>query len=138
MRVLLDTHIALWSMYEPRRLSPLSVEILSDQKNELFVSLASAWEVEIKHGIGKLDVPSEAFVDDCKAMGFNLLPISEKHVTTLSLLEKADNGHKDPFDRMLLAQSVSEGMKFLTEDSKILEYSLPNIIRPAQLRCGRT
>ena len=138
MKVLIDTHIALRSMYEPSRLSPLSVEILSDSKNDFFVSLASAWEVEIKHGIGKLEVSSGGFVDDCKAMGFNLLPINEKHVTTLNLLEKADNGHKDPFDRMLLAQSVSEGMRFLTEDSKILEYSLPNIIRPGQIRCGRT
>ena len=138
MKVLIDTHIALWSLYDSRRLSSLSVEILSDPKNDFFVSLASVWEVEIKHGIGKLEVPSEAFVDDCKAMGFNLLPINEKHIISLSLLEKAEGGHKDPFDRMLLAQSVSEGMMFLTEDSRILDYSLPNIIKPDQLRCGRT
>ena len=138
MKVLIDTHIALWSLYDSRRLSSLSIEILSDPKNDFFVSLASAWEVEIKHGIGKLEVPSVTFIDDCKAMGFNLLPINAEHIATLSLLEKAGSGHKDPFDRMLLAQSVSEGMGFLTGDSKILDYNLPNIIIPAQTRCGRT
>ena len=138
MKVLIDTHIALWSLYDPRRLSSLSVEILSNPKNDFFVSLASAWEVEIKHGIGKLEVPSVAFIDDCTAMGFNLLPINAEHIATLSLLGKAGSGHKDPFDRMLLAQSVSEGMGFLTGDSKILDYNLPNIIIPAQTRCDRT
>ena len=138
MRVLIDTHIALWSLYDSDMLDSPSSRILADPGNEVYVSLASAWEIEIKHSIGKLDVSSEDFISDCKAMGFNLLSINEKHITTLSFLEKTNNGHKDPFDRMLLSQSVFEGMMFLTEDSKILDYSLPNIIRPDQLRCGRT
>ena len=62
-------------------------------------------------------------------MAFGILPINEKHIIALSGLEKPGCGHKDPFDRLLLAQSFSEGMKFLTEDAKLLEYSLPNIIR---------
>lgn len=126
MKVLIDTHIALWSIYDSDMLSSLSSRILADPVNEVFVSVASAWEIEIKHSIGKLDVTSEDFISDCKAMGFNLLSISEKYISALSRLEK---GHRDPFDRMLLAQSVSEGMHFLTEDSKLLEYSLPNIMR---------
>lgn len=129
MRVLLDTHIALWCMYRQKKLSCSSVRIMTDSKNEFYVSLASAWEIEIKHSIGKLEESSETFISDCKEMGFNLLPISEKHITALSRLEKPINGHKDPFDRMLLAQSVSEGLYFLTEDSKLLEYRLANIIR---------
>ena len=129
MRVLLDTHIALWCMYRQKKLSDSSIRIMTDTKNEFYVSIASAWEVEIKHSIGKLEEPSEVFISDCKAMGFDLLPITEKHISALSRLEKPDNGHKDPFDRMLLAQSVSEGLFFLTEDSKLLEYGLPNIIR---------
>ena len=135
MKVLIDTHIALWGLYDLDMLNPPASRILADPVNEVYVSLASAWEIEIKHSIGKLEVASEVFISDCKAMGFNLLSITEKHISALCRLEKK---HKDPFDRMLLAQSVSEGMEFLTEDSKILEYSLPNIIRPAQLRCGRT
>ena len=129
MKILIDTHIALWCMYEPELLSDSAVGILSDSGNEFFVSLASAWEIEIKHSIGKLEVPSEAFIADCKEMGFGILPINEKHIIALSGLEKPGCGHKDPFDRLLLAQSFSEGMKFLTEDAKPLEYSLPNIIR---------
>ena len=129
MRVLLDTHIALWCMYRQKKLSCSSVRIMTDSKNEFYVSLASAWEIEIKHSIGKLEESSETFISDCKEMGFILLPISEKHITALSRLEKPINGHKDPFDRMLLAQSVSEGLYFLTEDSKLLEYRLANIIR---------
>lgn len=129
MKVLIDTHIALWSIYDSEMLSSVSAKILSDPFNEIFVSLASAWEIEIKHSIGKLEVPSEGFISDCREMGFNLLPINEKHITALSRLEKSGNGHKDPFDRMLLAQSVSEGMCFLTEDSKLLEYSSENIIK---------
>ena len=138
MKVLIDTHVALWSMYDTDRLSAFSAELLSDTKNEIFVSLASAWEIEIKHGIGKLDFSSEDFINDSRAMGFNLLPINEKHIMELSSLGKPDAEHKDPFDRMILAQSVSEGMKFLTEDSRILEYRLPNILRPDRTRCGRT
>lgn len=126
MKVLIDTHIALWGLYDSDRLSSSSSRILADPVNEVFVSIASAWEIEIKHSIGKLDVPSEDFISDCKAMGFNLLSISDKHISALCKVEK---GHKDPFDRMLLAQSISEGMSFLTEDSKLLEYSLTNIMR---------
>ena len=129
MRVLLDTHIALWCMYRQKKLSCSSVRIMTDSKNEFFVSLASAWEIEIKHSIGKMEESSEVFLSDCKAMGFNLLPISEKHLSALGRLEKPENGHKDPFDRMLIAQAVSEGLFFLTEDSKLLEYGMPNIIR---------
>ena len=129
MKVLIDTHIALWSLYDYAMLKPPSVAILSDPINEVFISLASAWEVEIKHSIGKLDVPSDVFVSDCKSMGFVILPINENHIQELSRLEKSVTGHIDPFDRMLLAQSVSEKMIFLTEDSKLLEYDLANIIR---------
>ncbi len=129
MRVLLDTHIALWCMYRQKKLSYSSVGIMTDSKNEFYVSLASAWEIEIKHSMGKMEESSEVFISDCKEMGFRFLPISEKHIIALGILEKPENGHKDPFDRMLLAQSVSEGLFFLTEDSKLLEYSLPNIIR---------
>ncbi len=129
MRILVDTHIALWSLYAPGQLSSPSVKILSDPNNEFFVSLASAWEIEIKNSIGKLEVPSESFISDCKEMGFNILSINEKHVLALGGLGKPNNGHKDPFDRMLLAQSLSEGMRFLTEDSKLLGYGLANIIR---------
>ena len=126
MKVLIDTHIALWGLYDSDRLSSSSSRILADPVNEVFVSIASAWEIEIKHSMGKLDVPSEDFISDCKAMGFNLLSISEKHISALCKVEK---GHRDSFDRMLLAQSVSEGMSFLTEGSKLLEYCLTNIMR---------
>ena len=129
MKVLIDTHIALWSLYDCDMLKSSSSKVLASPVNEVFVSLASAWEVEIKHSIGKLDVPSDVFISDCKEMGYKILPINEKHVLEFGRLEKPATGHKDPFDRMLLAQSVSEGVFFLTGDSKILDYGLANIIR---------
>jgi PIN domain nuclease of toxin-antitoxin system len=129
MNILMDTHIALWSMYNDEKLSETSRKYISDIKNVVFVSLASAWEVEIKHSIGKLDVPSDVFLNDCEAMGFCLLPIRKEHITALKNIDAPTDGHKDPFDRLLLAQAESENFEFLTEDSKILGYSSNHIIR---------
>ena len=129
MNVLIDTHIALWSMYRDSKLDPLSVSVLTEENNIIFVSLISAWEVALKTSIGKLNIPADGFMEDCKAMGYHLLPMREKHIAAVQHLENGPDGHKDPFDRFLLAQAISEEIKFLTMDRKILQYTDPVILR---------
>ena len=127
MKVLLDTHILLWTMYDSQKLSDYSRSILKSEDNIFYYSLASVWEVEIKNSIGKLAVPSVEFANDCELMGFHMLPIEKQHIFALHKLEIA-NGHKDPFDRLLITQAGVENYKLLTEDSKIQNYNKDWII----------
>ena len=129
MNILIDTHIALWSMYRDSKLDEHAVSILSDNNNIIFVSLVSAWEIALKTSIGKLNIPADGFMDDCKSMGFHLLPMKENHITAFQVLPPGPDGHKDPFDRLLIAQAQSEEMKFLTMDRKILSYANTAILR---------
>ena len=129
MNILIDTHIAIWSLYNDKKLSESSFGLLRDLRNNIYVSLVSAWEIEIKNSLGKLDVPSDSFIRDCEAMGFCLLPVKKEHILALKTLPYLDNGHKDPFDRLLIAQAESEGFSFLSEDSKILDYDCSCILR---------
>ena len=129
MNILIDTHIALWSMYNDKRLSERSREYLIDENNNIFVSLVSAWEIAIKYSIGKLKIPADEFLRDCEAMGFRELTLTRDHIKCVQNLPFGPDGHKDPFDRMLLSQADSEGMRFLTEDSKILRHDIPAVIK---------
>ena len=122
MNILIDTHIALWSLYEDKKLSKKAKGLLLDSNNTIYYSLASAWEVEIKHSIGKLSVPADAFIEDCDSIGFLPLSIKKEHILGLKDLPLLPDGHKDPFDRLLLTQARSERMAFLTLDKKILAY----------------
>ena len=129
MNILIDTHIALFSMYDDRKLNEKSAALLCDEKNIIFVSLISAWEIAIKTSLGKLDIPADEFLNDCTSMGYQLLPMKAPHIVTVSHMGKGPNEHKEPFDRMLLAQAKSEKMKFLTRDRKILQYPDQEIIQ---------
>lgn len=122
MNILLDTHIALWALYDSEKLKYADKQIISDVNNTVYFSLASAWEIEIKHSLGKLDVSSDAFIKDCESIGFVCLQISKGHILALQGLESPDESHKDPFDRLLIAQAESEAMRFLTYDNKIKGY----------------
>jgi len=121
MKLLLDTHILLWAAGQPEKLSQSAEKLLSTPDNALFFSSASLWEIVIKRGLGRDDFK----VDPVRlrkmliAHGYTELPITAEHalkVETLPLL------HKDPFDRMLLAQARTEGMLLLTVDASILQY----------------
>jgi len=127
MNILVDTHIALWALYDSNRLTPTAVQYLTDNENTIYCSLASVWEVEIKNSIGKLDVISTEFIKDAEDLGFRILPISRSHIFGLSKIERKAN-HKDPFDRLLLSQAIVEQYKFLTMDEKIRQYSLDCIL----------
>ena len=129
MNILIDTHIALWSMYNDKRLSKVFREYLIDGDIVIYISLISAWEIAIKYSIGKLKVPADEFLRDCKAMGYRELSLSREHIKCVQHLPFGEEGHKDPFDRLLLAQADSEGMRFLTEDRRIQGYDIPAVIR---------
>ena len=120
MNILADTHILLWSLYDDSKLSSDARTYLSDSNNHIFYSLISVWEVEIKHSIGKMPVPSDGFIKDMDDMGYIPLNLKKEHIQHLQKL--GDSSHKDPFDRLLLAQALSERYHFLTQDEKILAY----------------
>ena len=128
-KILLDTHIALWSLYESGRLSEEEKKLLESTRNDVYVSLASVWEVAIKNRIGKSDVNAEVFLDDCIETGFEILPIEAEHILGLYSLPDFVNGHRDPFDRMLMSQALSEQCRLFTKDGKILQYDLPIFLK---------
>ena len=126
MNILADTHILLWSIYDDDKLSDKAKSYLIDGKNRFYYSLISIWEVAIKNNIGKMPIPAEDLLEGCDEMGFVPLPLKKEHILQLRSLSEWE--HRDPFDRMLVAQAEAEKLQFLTEDRKILEYTSPCIL----------
>ena len=119
MRLLLDTHIYLWWLQDNRKLSKAGrAKIIA--ADEVFVSSASIWEASIKAGLGKLDVDIDALVAEIPKSGFIELPLLARHAARLMRLP---NIHRDPFDRILIAQAMSEPLRFLTMDAVLQSYS---------------
>lgn len=119
MRLLLDTHIFLWCVKDDRKLS-LSARSLIINANEVYVSSVSIWEASIKEELGKLDVNINELVDAITKSGFLELPLTANHALEVNKLPRI---HRDPFDRILIAQAICEPLKFLTVDQKLKEYS---------------
>jgi PIN domain nuclease of toxin-antitoxin system len=124
MKLLLDTHLLLWAAGEPRRLSKRARTLINDPNNELLFSAASLWEVSIKRGLGRED-----FKVDVRLLrrglldnGYTELPIISDHVVATESLPPI---HKDPFDRVLVAQATVEGVTLLTIDSLVSQYPGP-------------
>ena len=119
-RVLLDTHVVLWALAEPAKLARPARSALEDAQNEVLVSVVSAWEIAIKRALGKLDAP-----DDLEAaitmQGFEPLLLTFHHAAQASGLPPH---HRDPFDRMLIAQAQAEGLILVTRDSNIPLYGV--------------
>jgi PIN domain nuclease of toxin-antitoxin system len=121
MKLLLDTHLLLWAAGEPSRLSEEARNLINDPHSELLFSAASLWEVSIKRGLGRKDFKADArllrrgLLDN----GYGELPIHSDHVVVLDTLPAI---HKDPFDRILVAQAIAEGIELLTTDSQLLQY----------------
>lgn len=118
MRILLDTHIALWAIADTSKLSDEMIQLLESCNNEIFYSIASVWEIAIKHKIKPENMPlsEEKFVELCDLTGFVQLPIRNEHIYYVKTLERAKKApkHNDPFDRMLLAQAKAEyGKRYL-------------------------
>ena len=119
-RFLLDTHTLLWWLNDSPQLGPRCRQMISNERNQVFVSAATTWEISIKMAIGKLRAPEDmdSVVED---EGFSKLPISLYHGQLAGSLPAH---HRDPFDRMLIAQAQAEGLILITADENISLYNL--------------
>jgi PIN domain nuclease of toxin-antitoxin system len=124
LRLLLDTHCWLWWLIAPEKLSSIAQEAMKDLDNELWLSVASIWEIGIKYKSGKLNLPQppDRFIpQQIQADQLSILSITSNHA-----LKAADLplNHKDPFDRMLIAQVSLEGLSILTNDQAFAAYDV--------------
>ena len=126
MKLLLDTHILLWSLYGNDEISQNVWKMIGDTSNDVYYSTASIWEITIKHMAKpkKMLISGVELADKCNTVGFNMLPIIDNHVKYLETLRRKVNAkpHNDPFDRIMIAQAKAEEMKFVTHDSLIAGY----------------
>ena len=116
MRLLLDTQVWLWMVAAPERLAPSARTLVTAADNELFFSAASAWEIAIKHALGKLTIPEppDLFVPRLMTqLGITPLPVLHRHALHVATLPPR---HRDPFDRLLVAQAQLEDLPILTAD----------------------
>jgi len=119
MKLLIDTHVYLWWLQDSPKLSEKARAQIQGA-TEVYVSSASIWEATIKASIGKLSVDVEQLVAEISRSGFQELPITAAHAATVARLPDI---HKDPFDRILIAQAMSEPLRFLTADAILSGYS---------------
>jgi PIN domain nuclease of toxin-antitoxin system len=117
MRVLLDTHLLLWALGSPSKLSKKARQRIDS--SEVYVSAASIWEISIKHALGKLEADPAEVLAAIEPAGFNHLPIIGEHAAKVVMLPPV---HKDPFDRLLVAQAGVEPMILLTDDDVLSGY----------------
>jgi PIN domain nuclease of toxin-antitoxin system len=119
MKLLVDTHVLFWALSERSKLSAVAAIAIASRDNEVYVSVASAWELAIKVGLGKWP-EAKSLIDDFDSeiarVNFRLLPILVVHARSAGFLESP---HKDPFDRLLVAQAISEGLMLVTSDAKL-------------------
>ena len=116
-RILLDTHLLLWAISEPRKLSAQARRRIEEA--DVFVSAASIWEVSIKSALGKLAADPAEVLAEIEPAGFYLLPVTGDHAAAVAKLRPL---HNDPFDRMLVAQAKTEPLLLLTNDSVLTSY----------------
>jgi len=124
VRLLLDTHVLLWWLADDPALGEHGRELISTPENLIFFSAASVWEIRIKQGIGKLDLPAD-FAEALAGQAFEPLAVNVAHahaVRELPLL------HRDPFDRVLIAQARLERLTILTRDQVIAQYDVPTVL----------
>ena len=125
MRLLVDTHIVLWLIEGDLRLSQQARNLIEAVENDIFISVASLWEMAIKISLGKLPTPGgHSMVELAQhlgTLGFQFLPIQAKHLDELKLL---DWHHRDPFDRLMIAQAIVESLTLVTDDQLIPQYPL--------------
>ena len=124
MRYLLDTQVILWWYFDSKRLAKEHLKIIADEGNELYVSAASIWEIEVKRRNGKLECPVD-MMERIKADGFLLLPITAEQLVPLRTIPPI---HNDPFDRLLVCQSMVEKIPLISYDDKVNAYFAPHRI----------
>lgn len=127
MKALLDTHVFLWWTSDDSRLSTASRKFISDGNNEVFFSVASAWEIAIKYGNGRLTLPEppDTFVPSRIAReSFSILPVELDHALAVHALPAV---HLDPFDRLLVAQAISLNLPIISGDHHVAQYEVDTI-----------
>lgn len=126
MRILLDTHMLLWSLSNDPKLPEKARDLIMDRENELFYSVASMREVTIKHLAhpDRMRISGSKLAEGCDRLGIQSLAITQNHVRKLETLKRPETAlaHNDPFDKILIAQAKAEDLIFLTHDSLIPYY----------------
>lgn len=123
MRLLLDTHIALWAIADDPKLPANARALIADTENSVAVSAASVWEIAIKHSLGRangMPISGTQALKYFRAAGYELLPVTAAHAATVERLKPR---HADPFDRLLVAQALSEPLTLLTHDKQVADYN---------------
>ena len=127
MNLLLDTHIFLWFVFAELQLNAATRTLVEDEENVKFLSMASVWEMAIKHSIGKLPLvqPFNQFLSEqIERGGFRLLPITFEHLVQVSSVPMH---HRDPFDRLIIAQSLTDNMAVISADKAFDAYGITRL-----------
>jgi PIN domain nuclease of toxin-antitoxin system len=122
--LLLDTHALVWALSAPRRLPAQVAALIRDPQTDVYVSAASTWEIAIKSALGKINADLAAIVGAARAAAFEELPITIAHTERLHALPAH---HRDPFDRLLVAQALEERLTIVTHDRLIAAYSVSRL-----------
>ncbi|HEX8401862.1 MAG TPA: type II toxin-antitoxin system VapC family toxin [Allosphingosinicella sp.] len=125
MRVLLDTHIAVWAMQNSSRLSETARDLLGASETHVFVSAVSIWEITIKHALGRgppsgIDFSGQEAINFLDSSGVDFLAVTKEHAARVGTLPSI---HNDPFDRLLVAQALHEPLRLVTHDKRVASYS---------------
>ena len=121
MNLLLDSHVAIWWLNDPARLAPAARATIADGRNRALISVASIWEIGLKTARQKLILPAD-YVNILQADGFALLEVRREHAERAPALP---THHGDPFDRMLVAQALTENLVLVTSDAALRTYGVP-------------
>ncbi len=131
MKLLLDTHILLWVLSDHVRLPEKARKLIENDENEIYYSIASIWELQMKYLAhpDQIAFTPEQVAAFCKESGFYRVPIKEEHIFYLKNLKRPDTAppHKDPFDKILICQAMTENMLFITHDRLLPDYNEPCI-----------
>lgn len=133
MKILLDTHVLLWALSNDAKLPDKARKIIENEDNEIYCSVASLWEVELKHMLHPraMTISAKQLAEYCDQAGVQRILIREKHIFALPDLKRDKNAapHKDPFDRILICQAMTEDMMLVTHDALISDYNEPCVLK---------
>jgi len=123
VNILLDTHVAIWALLAPERLTEPVIALMTDAENVVHVSAASVWEIGIKRALRRASAPpfsAKEAVTSFQEAGYVLLDVTAEHAVAVEFLPRL---HRDPFDRLLVAQALAEPLRLVTRDPKVAAYS---------------
>ena len=123
MKYLLDTHVLLWAIFDDEKLSEMARKIIKDQDNKIYASIISYWEISLKYALGKLElmgITPDELPKHAQKADINTLGVNKKIVSTFYKLPKLK--HKDPFDRMIIWQAISNKITLISRDTALSDY----------------